>query len=237
MTKQVALEAQTRDGLGKEKAKKLRTQGLIPAEFYGKGVENLHLTINHKEFEKALKTSDAKYNSLFKLNIQGKNEEIVLLRDYHKDPLTDKFWHLDFYKIDTKHPVSVKVHVKLVGECPAVKAGLVLAQAVHELPVKCLPLEIPVAIEVDISKLENAHDAVRIGDLKLPNIVIELPPGQEIVHAEVPRELKIEEAPAAETAEVPATAQKAAGEGGADAPKAEAGKEAKPEAKKDEPKK
>ncbi|GBR75247.1 hypothetical protein NO1_2264, partial [Candidatus Termititenax aidoneus] len=42
MTKQVALEAQTRDGLGKEKAKKLRGQGLIPAEFYGKGTENLH---------------------------------------------------------------------------------------------------------------------------------------------------------------------------------------------------
>ncbi|GBR74617.1 50S ribosomal protein L25 [Candidatus Termititenax aidoneus] len=238
MTKQVALEAQTRDGLGKEKAKKLRGQGLIPAEFYGKGTENLHLTVNHKEFEKALKNSEAKYNSLFKLNIQDKGEEIVLLRDYHKDPLTERFWHLDFYKIDTKHPISVKVHIKLVGECPAVKAGLVLAQAVHELPIKCLPLEIPVAVEVDISKLENAHDAVRISDLQLPNITIELPPGQEIVHAEVPRELKVEEAPAAAAADVPATEQKAEGEAKAgEAPKAEAGKEAKPEAKKDESKK
>ncbi|MDR1452629.1 MAG: 50S ribosomal protein L25 [Candidatus Margulisbacteria bacterium] len=233
MTKQVALEAQTRDGLGKEKAKKLRGQGLIPAEFYGKGTENLHLTVDHKEFEKALKNSEAKYNSLFKLSIKDKSEEIVLLRDYHKDPLTDRFWHLDFYKIDTKHPISVKVHIKLVGECPAVKAGLMLAQAVHELPIKCLPLEIPTVIEVDISKLENAHDAVRIGDLHLPNITIELPAGQEIVHAEVPRELKVEETAVAATAEVPATEQKAEG----DAPKAEAGKETKPEAKKEEPKK
>ena len=235
MAKQVALEAQLRDGLGKEKSAKLRAQGLIPAEFYGKGAENIHLTVNHKEFEKALKNSDAKYNSLFKLNMAGKGEEVVLLRDYYKHPLTDKFWHLDFYKIDTKRQISVKVPVKLVGDCPAIKMGLMLAQAVHELPIKCLPLEIPVAIEVDISKLENAHDAIRISDLKLPDITIELPPGQEIVHAEVPRELKVEEAATAtaESAEVPATAQKAEGE----APKAEAGKDAKPEAKKEEPKK
>ena len=226
MTKQVALKAQLRDGLGKEKSKKLRDKGLIPAEFYGKGTENTHLVVEHKSFEKALKSSDAKYNSIFKLSIQDKGEEIVLLRDYHKDPLTDKFWHLDFYKIDTKHPISVKVPVKLIGECPAIKAGLVLAQAVHELPIKCLPLEIPVSIEVDVSKLENAHDAIRISDLNLPNITIELPAGQEIVHAEVPRELKIEEevAPTAESAEVPATAQKAEGE--AAAPAADAKKEA-----------
>ncbi|MDR1997429.1 MAG: 50S ribosomal protein L25 [Candidatus Margulisbacteria bacterium] len=236
MTKQVALDVQLRDGLGKEKAKKLRAQGLIPAEFYGKGAENVHLTVEHKSFEKALKSSDARYNSIFKLNIKDKGEEVVLLRDYHKDPLTDKFWHLDFYKIDTKHPISVKVHVRLVGECPAVKMGLVLAQAVHELPVKCLPLEIPVAIEVDISKLENPHDAVRVSDLHLPNITIELPPGQEIVHAEVPRELKVEEAAAAAaTAEVPATAQKTEEAKPGEAPKAEAAP-AK-DAKKEEPKK
>jgi large subunit ribosomal protein L25 len=132
------------------------------------------------------------------------------------------------------------VPVKLAGECPAVKLGLVLAQAVHELPIRCLPLEIPAVIEVDISRLENPHDAVRIGDLKLPNITIELPAGQEIVHAEVPRELKVEEAaPAAATAEVPATAQKAEGEAEAkpgEAPKAEA-KTPAADAKKDAPKK
>lgn len=229
MTKQVALTAQLRDGLGKEKSKKLRAQGLIPAEFYGKGVENINLTINHKEFEKALKTSDAKYNSIFKLDIAGK-EEVVLLRDYHKDPLTEKFWHLDFYKIDTKHPISVKVPVKLIGESHAVKMGMVLAQAIHELPIKCLPLEIPVVIEVDISKLENAHDAVRVSDLTLKDITIELPAGQEIIHAEVPRELKVETAAPAAAAEVPAAAQKAEGDASkkdapkADAPKADAAK-------------
>lgn len=246
MTKQVALTAQLRDGLGKEKSKKLRGKGLIPAEFYGKGTGNVHLIVNHKDFEKALKSSDAKYNSIFKLKIADKNEEIVLLRDYHKDPLTDKFWHLDFYKIDTKQQVSVKVPIKLIGDCPAIKMGLVLAQALHELPIRCLPMEIPVAIEVDVSKLENAHDAVRISDLNLANVTIELPAGQEIVHAEVPRELKVEEAaPVEVSADVPATAQKAEGEaapaGGdakKDAPKADA-KAAAPaaEAKKEAPKK
>jgi large subunit ribosomal protein L25 len=138
---------------------------------------------------------------------------------------------LDFYKIDTKHQISVKVPVKLIGDCPAIKMGLVLAQAIHELPIKCLPLEIPAVIEIDISKLENAHDAIRIGDLNIPNVTIELPAGQEIVHAEVPRELKVEEATAATAStDVPATAQKAEGETPAgdakkDAPAGDAKKE------------
>jgi large subunit ribosomal protein L25 len=236
MTKQVALEAQVRDGLGKEKTKKLRGQGLVPAEFYGKGVENLHLVVNHKVFYKAVKDSEAKLNSLFNLTIKGKGkdmQELVMLRDYQRHPISDLFEHLDFLRIDPKHPISVKVPVKLVGDCPALKAGLTMAQALHELPVKVLPLEIPLFIEIDMTKLEKAHDAIRVSDINLPGVTIELPQGQEIIHAEVPRELKVEtEAPAATTAEVPATAQKAPEAEAAPAKDAKAAPAAKPEAKK-----
>lgn len=243
MAKQVALEAAVRDGLGKEKTKKLRDKGLVPAEFYGKGVENLHLVVNHKVFDKAVRASDAKLNSLFNLTIKGAGkdkQELVLLRDYQRHPITDLFEHLDFLRIDPKHPISVKVPVKLVGECPALKMGLFLAQPLHELPIKVLPLEIPLCIEVDLSKLEKAHDAVHVSDIKLPGITVELPAGQEIIHAEVPRELKVETEVAAPTsADVPATAQKAP-EGDAaagDAAKKDAGAKPAADAKKPEAKK
>lgn len=238
MAKQVALEAQMRDGLGKEKAKKIRAKGLVPAEFYGKGAKNLHLLVDHRSFQKAIADSEARYNSIFNLTIKdpaGKEQkEVVLLREYQRNPITDKFEHFDFLRIDTKAPISIKVKVKLVGDCPAVKEGLMLAQAMHELPIKCLPLEIPLCIEVDISVLIKAHDAVRVSDIKLPGITIELPGGQEIVHAEVPRELKVEaETPAVESAEVPTTvqgkAEEAAPAAGADAKKPDAAA-AKPEA-------
>jgi large subunit ribosomal protein L25 len=208
MAKQVALEAQVRDGLGKEKSKKLRDKGLLPAEFYGKGTKNKHLVVDAKTFEKAIKTSESKANTIFELNIKGGSKEIVLLRDYQMDRITDKYVHLDFLRIDTKQLISVKVPIRLVGVSPAIKAGFILAQVLHELPIKCLPLEIPAHIDVDVTVLEQAHDAVHVSDLKLGSITIELPAGQEIVHAEVPRELKVvEEAAAVTSAEVPTTVQ------------------------------
>lgn len=230
MSKHITLEAEIRAEQGKEKVKKIRLKGLIPAVFYGKGVQNLNLLVNTKAFTLALKKSEAKMNSLFNLKIKDKDkvtEEFVLVRQHQQNPITDEFTHLDFMRVNTKEPIQTKVRVKLVGESPAIKQGLVLQQVMHELPIKCLPLDIPTFIEIDISKMENAHDAVRVADLKSDKYTIELPDGQQIIHAEVPRELKVEETTGPVSAEVPTTVQGAPEEGKAGEAKAEGGKDAK----------
>jgi large subunit ribosomal protein L25 len=245
MSKHVTLEAEIRNEQGKEKVKKLRLKGLIPAVFYGKGIKNINLLVNAKAFGVALKKSEAKLNSLFNLKIKDQDktsEEFVLVRQHQQNPVTDEFTHLDFMRVNTKEAIQTKVRVKLVGESPAIKQGLVLQQVMHELPIKCLPLDIPNFIEIDISKMENAHDAVRVGDLKSDKYTIELPEGQQIIHAEVPRELKVEEETTGPvSAEVPTTVQGAPAEEGKegdakagakpDAKAAPAKAEAKPEAK------
>ena len=48
------LKVQTRNIFGK-KVKTLREEGLVPAELYGHGVNNQHLTLSAKEFQKFLK--------------------------------------------------------------------------------------------------------------------------------------------------------------------------------------
>jgi len=237
MVKQVILEAEVRADQGKEKVKKLRTKGMIPAVFYGKGIANLNLTVNAKDFLKAVKSSEAKLNSLFNLKIKAKdkvNEEIVFVRQFMQNPMTDEFMHLDFMKVNTKEAIETKVKVKLVGESPAVKQGLMLQLIMHELPIKCLPLDIPTIIEIDVTKLENAHDAVRVKDLKSDKYTIELPTEQQIIRAEVPREIKIEETTGPVSAEVPTTVQGAPAEEGKEGAKegeAKGKTEAKPEAK------
>ena len=47
------LQVQKREIFGK-KAKALKGQGLIPAELYGHGIENSHLVVSSKEFNKVL---------------------------------------------------------------------------------------------------------------------------------------------------------------------------------------
>ena len=76
----------------------------------------------------------------------------------------------------------------------------------HEILVKCLPMEIPHEIKVDVSKLENAGDSIHVSDLDLgKGIEIMDEPGDTIVSVyiakeedfaertvEVPEELKAE---------------------------------------------
>ncbi len=212
MVEKLFLEAEVREETGKQAAKKMRNSGMVPAVFYGKNIDSLKIAVNASELSSVLRKSEAKMNSIFNLKIKDKDkviEEMALIQDCDKDPIKDTFVHLDFMRINVKEAITTRVLVKLVGESPAVKAGLLLTQQVHDLIIKCLPMEIPSHIDIDVSGIEGAHDAVRVGDLKLNNMKIEMPADQIIVHAEVPRSMKVEEAPAAPvSAEVPVIGEK-----------------------------
>ena len=67
-------------------------------------------------------------------------------------------------------PVVAEVPVRLVGvgESVAEKAGLVVLQAIDRIEVKALPMDLPDAVEVDITALAEAGDRVTLGDATLP---------------------------------------------------------------------
>ncbi|MGH2806894.1 MAG: hypothetical protein ACRDKT_06435, partial [Actinomycetota bacterium] len=60
--------------------------------------------------------------------------------------------------------VEVEVPVQIVGESPGVKEGGVQEQPLHSVHVRCLPGDVPEAIEADISNL-NIGDSLRVSDL------------------------------------------------------------------------
>ena len=55
----------------------------------------------------------------------------------------------------------------MIGESPGVKNGGVLQMVVREIPVSCLPSDIPSFIEVNSSALEIG-DSLRIQEVELP---------------------------------------------------------------------
>ena len=56
--RQENLAVKIREDKGKGAARRLRSQGMIPAVFYGKGIENINLAVNYREFVSALKKSE-----------------------------------------------------------------------------------------------------------------------------------------------------------------------------------
>lgn len=158
------LIVQKREILGK-KVESLRQEGLIPAELYGHGSENLHLSVPAKEFSKLFK--EAGESTIINLNLENKKLP-VLIHDLQKNPLNDEISHIDFYQVRMDEKITASVPLEFVGEAAAVKEkGGVLIKAVHEIEIEALPADLPHKIEVDLSQLSDIGMNIHVKDLKI----------------------------------------------------------------------
>ncbi len=124
------LTAEIREGIGKEKARKLRAKGLVPAIFYGPKSQTIPLVIDSKEFMKALQT-EAGENVLIDLDIrkgEQSDRKVVMLKDIQIDPLQRITLHTDFYEVAMDEMVIVEVPVHLAGKPEGTKMGGILEQ-------------------------------------------------------------------------------------------------------------
>lgn len=216
----LVLEAKIRDK--SVSAKILRRENMIPAVCYGRGFENRTLEVGYQAFRKVFRETGS--SQVFNLDINGEKVP-VLVHEVGYNPVTDKFDHIDFLQIDMKKVVTAMVPVEVEGVSPAVKNFNAIVTVVkHEIEVKCLPMDIPHEIKVDISKLENPGDAVHISDLNLGNKVeilddpettlVSVSVVEEFKEAvvEVPEDLKAEPVAAAEGGEAAAEGKEPAAE-------------------------
>ncbi len=160
------LTAEIREGIGKEKAKKLRLKGLIPAIFYGPRSQTIPLVIESKELAKALQT-EAGENVLIDLDIRKgaqSDRKVVMLKDIQIDPLQRVTLHTDFYEVTMDEMVTVEVPVHLVGKPEGTKVGGILEQVRRMIEVQCFPGDIPKSIDVDVSAL-MIGDSIHVQDI------------------------------------------------------------------------
>jgi large subunit ribosomal protein L25 len=161
------LEAKARDLSGKGSARRLRTQGLIPAVVYGKHLDHpLQISVDPAAVRKAVATPH-KLNTLLRLRVDGQGERLVLLKDYQSDPVSRVLLHADFIAVREDERVKVNVPLALTGKAEGVVAGGILSQSRRDVEVWALPKAIPERIEVDVTSLKIAQ-ALHIRDVKLP---------------------------------------------------------------------
>ena len=162
------LSAEIREGVGKERAKKLRTKGLIPAIFYSPKSKSIPLVINSKEFVKTLQT-DAGENVLIDLNIRKGDQtdrKVVMVKEIQTDPLQGTTLHTDFYEVAMDEIVTVEVPIHLVGKPEGIKVGGILEQIRRVIQIQCLPGDIPKSIDVDVSSLKIG-DSIHVQSIQV----------------------------------------------------------------------
>jgi large subunit ribosomal protein L25 len=174
----IELKAEKREKFGRG-VKALRTAGFVPAELYGKGIENLHLSLPIKDFRKAYKSAGE--NTIVNITVDGKKYP-SLIHDVASDFLSGNPIHVDLYKVDMSEKIQTKVPLEFVGISEAVKsAGGVLVKSVQELPIEAMPDKLPHSIQVDLAKLAEIGSKISVDDLAIPADVKVLVEGKTVV--------------------------------------------------------
>ena len=179
MTTALKLNVTARTETGKA-LEALRQNDLIPAVVYGHDVDPVSLSVNYLDFSRAFKTAGE--STLIELSLDGKKPVNVIIQDVATHPLTGRFMHVDFYQVNMKEEIETDVPLEFVGESAAVKAlSGVLVRSLEEVKIKCLPSNLPHALEVDLAKLATFDDAIKVGDIVLPQGVELLDDAETIV--------------------------------------------------------
>lgn len=162
--KRLKLKAETRKILGK-KVKKLRKEGILPANVYGKKIKSQALKLKLADFQKVYE--EVGETGLIDLLIdQEKKTRAVLIHNPQVDPLTSDFLHADFHQVELKEKLKAEIPLVISGEAPAVlqKQGL-LIQPLNSLKIEALPTDLPDEIKVDISGLAEVDQEIKVRDL------------------------------------------------------------------------
>jgi len=164
---QSQLKVASRAGRGKNDARALRREGLVPGVVYGKGMAACNVAVDPKALNQAIATN-AGWNTLITLQGDGPFDgKVVILKDMQVHPLRRQATHVDFQAVDLTQKVHVMVPVHAMGKAKGEKLGGQLQIIRHELEVVCLPDNIPVSIDIDVAEL-GVGDVVHINDVKLP---------------------------------------------------------------------
>lgn len=209
----VSFTAQVRDK--SVKASSLRKDNLIPAEYYGRGIENMSLQMNYQAFRKLYKS--AGNNTVIDLEIEGKGTKNVLIHNVESHPVTDLYTHVEFINVRMDEEVTTTIPVRLEGVAPAVKElGGILIQNLDEVEVTCLPKDLIHEIVVDISSLVDFNASITVADLKVPSsIKVSNEPGAMVANVTEPQEEEVAPTEPVDVASVEVTTEKKEGEEGA----------------------
>jgi large subunit ribosomal protein L25 len=154
---------------------------------------------------------------LIELNREDKAEKALsFLQEIQRDPITDRYLHVDLHEVKPDEKFEIRVPVRVVGESFGVKnQSGVLEIASHVLRIRCLPEGPPEAIEIDVTAL-NVGQTIKVGELKpVEGVTFLDDKGQPVVAcvepvAEIVQEVAAAAVPAEGAAAAPAAGDAAA---------------------------
>ncbi|MEK9194576.1 MAG: 50S ribosomal protein L25 [Patescibacteria group bacterium] len=196
------LFVRTRNILGK-KTKSLRNEGLIPAELFGRGLKNRHLSVGTKEFKKIYEKAGE--HTLVSVVTEEGEKLPVLITEVTREPISEQLLSIDLHQVRMDEKIQAKVPIEFSGIAPAIKNGFVVVNVLNEIEIEALPNHIPQKFEVDLSILESPGQGIYVKDLKKIKEVKLLVPEEAVIVTVTEKKAEEVIAPPVATEETAAT--------------------------------
>jgi large subunit ribosomal protein L25 len=164
--KDITVAAQPRESRGKNEARRTRRAGLIPAVVYGAYKEPVAIAVSPKSILQIVHSAGG-YNTIFNLDVEGRENTPVMVVDHQNDPIRGTLLHADLKRIDLTKRLRISVPVAVQGEPKGVKTqGGLLEIISRAAEIECLPDEIPEQFMLDVTELMMGQSK-RFSDLPL----------------------------------------------------------------------
>ena len=174
--REISINGQVREGLGKKASKMLRKEGLIPCNLYGEkkdanGLpEALAFSVPFSELRKLAYTP---HIYVVNININGTNH-VDIMKELQFHPVTDALLHADFYEINDTKDITIGIPVKLNGLAQGVRDGGRINLSIRKINVKAQYKNIPEVLNIDVTNL-GLGKSIKVGELSFEGLELVTP--------------------------------------------------------------
>ena len=143
------------------KAKKLRREGFVTGNIFGKEIEgSIPVKMSKLETEKFLKSNNK--GSRVNLSVDGKDYD-VLIKDISYNAMKAEINEIDFQALVSGEKVHSVAEVVLINHD---KVQGVLQQHLEEIAYEALPSALIDKVEIDVGDMK-VGDSIKVGDLPI----------------------------------------------------------------------
>lgn len=164
----LVLNASVRNEEGKGASRRLRHAGLVPAVVYGGNTDAVSVTFKGNEVAKAVQDT-AFLTNVVKVSVDGAEQEVIV-KSLQRHPASGDVMHIDLQRVDSATKLVTRVPLNFVNasKSEGVKSQGGRLQVEAKLAeVRCLPKDLPAALEVDVIK-GQLGDIFHLSDAQLP---------------------------------------------------------------------
>jgi len=146
-----------------KKAKTALKDGYIPGVLYGKGTEPQSFFVNESDLLKLFSSYGIKRRIKITLN---DNSTSVIIKDYQKDALKNKFIHIDLQALNENEKVKVSSAIHFINREAVEQDNKILQIQMGEVEIQMLPRHMPESVTADATLLLG-KDSITLSDLNI----------------------------------------------------------------------